>query len=217
MKSARTRPNITRSIYHVLRRFGSTVEFNTYIPSGYEEPIQQCLNAQSHLGWTGFLEGLLTTDWAALQQQYYESQESRKTGRGWAIGLSTQVWRMVFAMWQHRNNCLHTSETLARLSGIEQVDIVIKDERALGISTLDPIYAPYFQQPTANLLKLSSTKRRKWLALIRHARESTGHTYTDEIATQDSLHRWIGLRVQRSPGSEITTRHYNFSRTGYCD
>ena len=179
MRSTGTHPSIMRVLYHVLRRFGSTQNFDTYVPTGYEESIQSCLNAQTHLSWTGFLEGFLTTDWAATQHQYYVTQQSRKTGRRWAIGLSTQVWRLVFSMWQHRNDCLHESDNLDRLSGLDQVDIAIRQERALGIGTLDPVYVPYFKQSTASLLKLSSTKRRQWLALVRRARESQGHRYID--------------------------------------
>ena len=217
MRSTGTHPSIMRVLYHVLRRFGSTKNFDTYVPTGYEESIQSCLNAQTHLSWTGFLEGFLTTDWAATQHQYYVTQQSRKTGRRWAIGLSTQVWRLVFSMWQHRNDCLHESDNLDRLSGLDQVDIAVRQERALGIGTLDPVYVPYFKQSTASLLKLSSTKRRQWLALVRRARESQGHRYIDEISTAASLRRWIGLRVKRAPGSKVPNSKFNFSRTGYRD
>ena len=118
MRSVHTHPRITRALYHVLRRFGSRPDFDTYVPDDYEDPIQLCLNAQTHLGWTGFLEGFLTYDWAATQHNYFEAQGSRKTGRRWAIGLSTQVWHLVFTMWQHRNECLHEADNLDRLSGL---------------------------------------------------------------------------------------------------
>ena len=215
MRSAHTHPRITRAVYHVLRRFGSRPDFDTYVPTEYEEPIQLCLNAQSHLGWTGFLEGFLTYDWAATQHNYLEAQGSRKTGRRWAIGLSTQVWRLVFTMWQHRNNCLHEADNLDRLSGLEHVNVAIQQECTLGLGNLDPIYLPYLRRPSHSLLKLSSTKKRQWLALVRRARESKGHPYIDSISTTISLRRWIGLPVQRASGSEDYESIPTFSRTGY--
>jgi hypothetical protein len=49
---------------------------------------------QNDIGWSLVLEGWISIDWAVVQQDYYKSKQSRKTGR-------------------QRNAVFHESENLA--------------------------------------------------------------------------------------------------------
>ena len=214
MTQNRTDPELKHGLYKALKAFGSKNTYEQYIPTGYPSNIQQCFNAQSHLGWTSFLEGFITTDWATCQQTYFTRIRSRRTGHRWAVGLSKQIWALVFTMWQHRNHCLHDSETSNLLQGIDHVNDAIQFECSIGLGSLAPIYKHYFASPNT-LLASSSLKKRKWLSLIRRARETHNYKYDDDIATNVSLRKWIGLNplVRKKRHSQSTIRQ--ISRTGY--
>ena len=214
MRQQKTDPELQHGLYKALKAFGTKENFDRYAPTGYPSKVQECLNAQTHLGWTGFLEGLLTTDWAVCQQEYFQRIGSKRTGHRWAVGLSKQIWKLVFEMWQHRNHCLHNSGADNILRGIDIVDTAIQFECSLGLGSLDQIYSTYFDSPHT-LLQQTSRKKRQWLSLIRRGRESQNYKYDDEIAINDSLRKWIGLPPSRRKKRHSTSTSHEISRTGY--
>ena len=109
MKAQYMDPRLLQAINHIIQRFPKKDDYNTYVLLENEELIQRCLNAQSHLGWMNFFEGLLTTDWAVIQQ-HFTALKSQKTGNWWAVVLSTQLWKLVFSMQDHHNQVLHKTE-----------------------------------------------------------------------------------------------------------
>ena len=149
------------------------------LPSSLDSRVQECFNAQSHLGWTGFLEGFLTTDWACMQQDYFTRKGSQRTGHCWAVNLSKQLWQLVFSQWTHWNHIHHQSGANDILRGIEHVHDAIRYEFSIGQGELDPIYSSYFKSCLKTLLQKSSVTKRRWLLLIRRARGSKHHHYTD--------------------------------------
>ena len=100
MRDNRTAPQIQDVIYGALRRF-YLEDYNTYCPPGIVGPVRECVEAQTSIGWVGFLEGLLSPRWASLQQEYFQSLGYRCTGCRWVVNLSKKLWTMVFAMWDH--------------------------------------------------------------------------------------------------------------------
>ena len=211
MRRHDTDPEIMDAIIDILRNFQKRDDFDSYVPQGYSPDVQLCLNAQSHLGITNWLEGYLTYDWAAIQHNYYRSIGSRKTGRRWAVGLSTQLWKMVFYMWDYRNKVLHEKGQVEKLSGLDIVKRAITTELQRGMLTLDPIYYTYFTYTDAQIKKMKSVEARNWLVLIRRAREAKGFKYNDSIAKSIPLKKWIGLTTQKKAKQQYMT----LARTGY--
>ena len=80
MRDNHTAPQIQDVIYEALRRF-YLEDYNTYCSPGVVGSVRECLEAQTAIGWVGFLEGLLTPKWASLQQEYFQSLGYRRTGR----------------------------------------------------------------------------------------------------------------------------------------
>ena len=147
------------------------------------------------IGWTGFLEGVMTTKWAEFQDSIFKKRGSRKSGHRWAVELSKQLWRLVFSMWDHRNSVLFAKDKVDKMSGIDKVKRAISEERARGVGTLDPSFRPYFALSTDAFSKMKSINLRRWLSLIRQAREDQGIEYADEFSTSFALRDWIGLAV----------------------
>ena len=206
-----TDPNISEAIIDILRNFQKRQDYDMYVPQGYSLEIQECLNAQSHLGITNMFEGLLTYDWAKIQQNHYTKIHSRKTGQKWAAGLSTQLWKIIYHMWDHRNHILHHKDTLDTLSGLDIVKAAIKEEVRKGPLTLDPIYNTYFHYTHTQIQKMKSVDARNWLTLIRRAREAKGFVYTDTISQSRPLKKWIGLTYRK----KAKQTYLALAHTGY--
>ena len=213
MRRQDTDPDIQTALVDILRTFQKRDDYDSYVPKGYNASLQRCLNAQSHIGITNMMEGMLTYDWAEEQQKYYTSIRSRKTGHRWAVGLSTQLWNIIYDMWDHRNQVLHQKKEIESLSGQDIINAAIKEELRKGLGTLDPMYYSYFNINTKHIANMKSVEARNWLVLIRRAREAKGFTYHDRIAESKALQKWIGLTIQKKD-KQIYLR---LVRTGYND
>ena len=206
-----TDPLIQNALLQILRTFQKRQDFDTYVPTGYPDSLQRCLNAQSHIGITNMLEGMLTYDWALEQQKYYTANKSRKTGHRWAVGLSAHLWNIIYYMWDHRNNILHNNEELASLSGLDVVKDAIRIELQRGMATLDPLYYSYFTYKPQDIANMKSDDARNWLVLIRRAREAKGFIYNDHISQSKPLQKWIGLTIPKK--AKMT--YLRLAYTGY--
>ena len=139
------------------------------------------------------------------------------------MGLSKQLWKLVFSMWEHRNEALFAMTKVDDLSGIQMVKRAILQERNIGLGTLDPSYKPYLSLPLSSFSKMKSIDLRRWLCLIQQAREETGMIYNNEITTDTALRGWVGLsqRPQESQhceqGRRKQQKKLRFIRTGYLD
>ena len=188
MTSTSTDPEIQAAIYFALRQFNKEGNYETYVdPSLPIGELRDCVIAQSKIGWTGFLEGLISPKWAKVQQLYFRQIGSRRTGLRWATGLSKELWKLVFSMWDHRNSVLFAKGKVDELSGLSIVREAIVFEQRLGLGQLDPVFLPYIKLPAASFSKMKSIDLRRWLSLIRQAREEKGYQYADELAISPSL------------------------------
>ena len=190
-----TEEKLVEGLIQTLKQFNKPGNFDSFIPNGLNEDAQRCFEAQAKIGWTGFLEGMLVNQWAEFQDIHYKKRGSRKSGHRWAVELSKKLWRLVFSMWDHRNNALFAKGKVDKLSGIDKVKTAIAEERSRGIGTLDPSFRPYFALSTETFAKMKSINLRRWLSLIRQAREDQGIEYADEFSTSFALRDWIGLAL----------------------
>ena len=94
-------PQLQDAIYAALQRFYQE-DYDTYVPHNLIGNVRECVEAQTKIGWVGFLEGLLTPKWATVQDKYFKHVGLRRTGRRWAVGLSKRLWTVVFSMWENR-------------------------------------------------------------------------------------------------------------------
>ena len=223
MENSHTHPEIGRAISATLRNFNKDESYDSFVDPLAEGPIRECLQAQVKIGWVGFLEGLFSTQWAKLQEEYFRSTDLRRSGLRWAVNLSKQLWKLVFTMWDHRNTVLFTTSKIDELSGIAQIKQAILQEKELGLGKLDPSYAPYLTLSSSSFSNMKTIDLRRWLSLIRQAREESGYIYTDEIATNKALRDWVGLSESK-PVSQHQQRakrkqrqQIRFIRTGYID
>ena len=226
MTGANTDPEIHAAIFFALRRYNKEGQYyNTYVdPNLPRGELRECVIAQSDIGWTGFLEGLLSPQWAKLQQKYYRRIGSKRSGTRWAITLSLTLWRLIFSMWDHRNFVLFGKGKVDEISGIAKVKTAIQQEQQIGIGELDRSFVPYINITQSSFSKMKAIDLRRWLSLIRQAREETGYIYNDEFSTSTALRKWVGLSKSPNSQKQTTTPHQKkqhaklrFIRTGYLD
>ena len=128
MRQSSTQTNIQIAIRTFLWNFNKGNNFDTYIPSTLSPKLELCLLTQSHIGWTGFLEGFLSPLWAEQQEQYFRSLDNWRSGCRWAVELSKQLWKLVFSMWEHQNDTLCTTSKIDNLSSLQIVKKAIQQE-----------------------------------------------------------------------------------------
>ena len=155
-------------------------------------------------------------------QEHFRALDQWRSGQRWAIDHSKQLWKLVFFMWDHPNEVLFTTSKLDELSGNSLVKIAIQKERGLGLGQLDISFQPYLSLPLSSFSKMKSIDLRRWLCLIRQAREDTGTRYTDKIASDPALREWVGLnRNNQEPhstnGTQEQRSQLRFDTTGYME
>ena len=223
MQDNKTAPQIQDAIYAALRGF-YLEDFNTFCPPGIVGPVRECVEAQVAIGWVGFVEGLLTPKWAQLQEEYFRSLGFRRTGQRWAVNLSKQIWKLIFAMWDHQNSILFTKNKVDELSGLDKLKQAIIREKSLGIGDMHPSLLPYLNLPQSSFSRMKPIDLQRWFFLIRQAREEKGYEYDDDFAKSKSLRNWVGLPDPPSSQSSRTPRSKRkkhnrlcFTRSGYYD
>jgi len=151
---------------------------------------------QEHIGWTQFSQGLISTQWAALQQKFYHRTGNRRSGKVWAAQLINQLWDLNFHIWNFRNTQLHANGSLLEdLHGKSHLDIAIKKELCQGKGKLPPTFFPlFFKYSAIQLMALPLDSQIQWFRTIRTAREDTGTDIQDVFSLNKALRKWVGLR-----------------------
>ena len=138
------------------------------------------------------MEGILSTGWADLQQQHYDSISSLKKGAKWAGSLSIQLWKLVFRMWEDRNKDLFETSKISEFQGSKELRAACLVELELGVGELDELYHPYLDIDSEELFKENLYYQRNWFSIVRQAREKTHHVYFDLFSNQNTR-AWAGL------------------------
>jgi hypothetical protein len=116
---------------------------------------------QSRIGWDAFLEGLISTEWARLQQDYYKSIQCQGSGKSWASGLIQQLWNINHQVWNYRNRVLHENQQkLNTLYGVEELDKAIRWEFLKGLDELNTKFSFLFTKYSVErVMKLPSEQK----------------------------------------------------------
>ena len=71
------------------------------------------------LGWEVTLHGFLAKNLIKCQHDYYSEIESRKIGTRWGVQLITKLWIIIHQHRMNRNEVLHKSEAIDKVSYVE--------------------------------------------------------------------------------------------------
>ena len=91
---------------------------------------------QLQLGWFGMIVGHPIKGWDQVQQEYYTSISSKKTGRRWLTQLLKCLMSIAWDMWSDRNNIKHNTMNHKRLHQMKLLDLDIEEEIQSGYASL---------------------------------------------------------------------------------
>ena len=130
--------------------------------------------AQLRLGAQCLLEGLLVQGWATLQEQYYRSCGSRRSGHLWATNLSKQLIFIGHGMWEHRNDVFHSDDNIVNQQRLTAIDRKIHDQFDMGFHDLPRLLRPALRRPRlVDALRFTLPDKEEWVQVVTAARRTT--------------------------------------------
>ena len=132
--------------------------------------IRRLLHQQNAIGWDHFLLGRFSSEWGALQDEYYARQArvtetKRQTGQRWQIAIIGTIWQQWFLLWELRNKDLHgadaRSKALAEQRVVDRMLIDIYDFR----NQMEPSVRQLLHQDITDHFSKTVTYNENWLAV----------------------------------------------------
>ena len=129
-----TAPEIRRTIIRKITNWRRRQRMAAQVTNKYGE--RKASEHQDQIGWTNFMLGRMSPEWAAAQQSYYDWLGRRKTGRRWLVAITVKLLNLSWDMWDHHNKILHSSVHPWKLVTVRCADTKIDEEYKLGYTNL---------------------------------------------------------------------------------
>jgi hypothetical protein len=155
--SVETDPHISAVLLSMLNFWHHGQAFPLCVPI----PVLRAAQDQRIIGLRGLVEGLLSIKWAQVQQDHYSSIRSGQSGRRWASLLIHRLWLLGFVMWEHRNNCLHSEESVQNKRLSTALDREFHREFSVGPMGLPSAALFLFRCPSDHRLRTFLADRKK--------------------------------------------------------
>eukprot|EP00978_Attheya_sp_CCMP212_P032088 scaffold123677_cov34-Attheya_sp.AAC.3 len=164
--------------------------------------LRGAISSQSMVGWGAFLEGYLVLDWEILMDRHYESITSRRTGLRWCSGIIHRLWLLIHDLWEHRNAVLHDVIPAAVQQATVQLNASVSGQYHQGLNGLSPPnFRSYFSRSLVDLLNMTVSYKRNWLANLVASRDFLHNSMSSEHDTRAQerkcLQAWLQLPKRR--------------------
>ena len=134
---------------------------------------------------------MVDKNWGKVQDEYFKSKGSRKTGKKWVESFIIQVWKFTYGIWIDRNKFIHQEVEKNITTEIKLVDKEIVNEWEIGISNLGKRYNYLFSTTIDTLLATESEGKKKWLTTILMLRKIFGSTRTEYTKDFKFIEQWL--------------------------
>ena len=170
MQRQSTSPAISQLIHQSLLRWHQND------PAGFNPPpgpvtLRDCFESQHEIGWNAFLYGFISHHWVQLQDAYYQSIDSRRTGFRWACGLFSELFKIPWELWRHRCKIQQDPTSLSNQDEHRRLDALIQaayDSGTLGWRHRD---RRWFQRPVQDLFAEPLSFKQAWLHSVTVTQE----------------------------------------------
>ena len=127
-------------------------------------------------GWFNFLQGLQFSSLTDLQSHHFQSIGSRRSADRWHSRLITDLWSIIENLFNDRRSALQTiSDRVAEdHPAAAPAYKAAKLELSFGRRDISDFYHQYFHTTSSSLEGRSVDELRKWLKVVRTAREAFG-------------------------------------------
>ncbi|CAJ1931347.1 unnamed protein product [Cylindrotheca closterium] len=150
--------------------------------------LRRAFLSQQRIGYQGLLEGRLSVQWAALQEQYLQSRGSQRSPTLWVSRLSHQLILLGFHMWEHRNLVQHSEDNVQLRERSQLVNDGIHSQFDMGPTDLPKVVQRMLAVKRQTVLNKPLVDREEWLKLVRMERTA----YRRALAPQRRiLHRFF--------------------------
>jgi hypothetical protein len=172
--------------------------------------LARAIHVQTDIGWGLFLEGFLAAEWELLMSTHYASISSRRSGHRWSCGLIHRLWLLLRDLWEHRNAILHEAVPVETQLATAQLNTSVMGQYNQGLNGLNPShFRSYFSRPLLDLLALTASYKRNWLANLLAARdnlESQQPISSNRDQERRSLQAWLDLPRRRPRACRLRPR-----------
>lgn len=137
--------------------------------------ISELFESQQSLGPDAFIKGVLCSQWAAIQQRYYEWIDSKKTGLRWVSSLIKRFWDIAWDMWQHRMKIADDpdSATAAAEHLLLDNDITMEYQEFATIPNNPPRHlSRWFARPIEAVQTEDIDFKRQWLDAVQTSKKA---------------------------------------------
>ena len=190
MIDERTHPEFREAILQRLNEWRNQEE---QIPVQGSRAVREAIQCQDAIGWENFIMGRLAPQLAQFQQHSYTQQHSRRTGQSWASHLINQLWLVMWAMWEQRNEVNTTELTAQGKRERSHLLAQITQEQAKGKASLAKADRGLMAHATA-MRTATNPEIKEWLKQVANARASHARNVAREHrslrASQRLMQRW---------------------------
>ncbi|CAJ1966071.1 unnamed protein product [Cylindrotheca closterium] len=153
-----------------------------------QQRIGRAFLSQQRIGYQGLLEGRLSVQWAALQEQYLQSRGSQRSPTLWVSRLSHQLILLGFHMWEHRNSVQHSEDNVQLRERSRLVNDGIHSQCDMGPTDLPKVVQRMLAVKRRTVLNKPLVDREEWLKLVRMERTAYGRALAPQ---RRILHRFF--------------------------
>lgn len=213
MHSFGTAPEIVESLANFLRliREPEHVWSARWQPGQVLDPgeLRKAWESQLVIGPQGFLEGLLSTHWAPLQQAYFQQKGSRRSGRKWATSVAQKLIMIGFNMWEYRNSVFHSDQSVENKELSKQLDATIEAQVQKGPEGLSKPARHQLSLPLGRLLAKPLNQRVQWVKWIEAERSLEKQTTKGR---RRILKKMLKDGKTKTPSGQRVQRVFNTSK-----
>ena len=170
-------------------------------PITFEKEFQhldtiKLITTQQTIGWRGFTQGLLATEWAHIQQSKFSFLNSRRTGSKWTRSLINKLHKIHQGLWEDRNEINNSEDNVTYVEGLDKLNEDIRIEYERGSSSVLPQEKHLFKTTLNNLLKTSLTNQRQWIDTVWLSQRQKQQN--EQSCSMDASRRIMAKFLQRN-------------------
>ena len=120
--------------------------------------------------------GIISKQLASLQSEHLEGLHSKLSPYKWMAIFQQPIWRIVWLMWEDRNNTLHTTHSTTE--ELTYINLIINIELTRGLDGLPGDYTHLFQIQLDQLPQKDTSIKQQWISSVWSARELHQLTFT---------------------------------------
>jgi len=159
---------------------------------------------QADIGHQYMMDGWLSREWRAHQEQTWKQICSWKLSKRWTSELVKQLWNVAWDMWEQRNEALHNSDNNRELILETAVNNQIRQIYAIGLGQLARADFGLMKNSVDQQLQLPLQTKRLWVELIAAAiHRKQLHEHGAMVGEQQIMETWVIWNPPRRPAAPV--------------